>query len=72
LPIQKLALLALMDWRWIGLPERAAMRVKGAEAVSVAWRTVLVLGLRRLWRGVVRAKGRRERRIAVVVYIVLI
>ncbi len=48
------------------------MRVKGAEAVSVAWRTVLMLGLRRLWRGVVRAKGRRERRIAVIVYIVLI
>ncbi len=48
------------------------MRVKGAEAMSVAWRAVLMLGLRRLWRGVVRAKGRRERRIAVIVYIVLI
>lgn len=51
LPIQKAWPLALMDWRWIGEAERAAMAPK-RRGVS------LVRGM----IGVVRAKGRRVRR----------
>lgn len=54
-----------MDWRWIGEPERAAMRVKGAEDVFVARRATL--GVRKVvWRSLLRATGRRERTIAVI------
>ena len=51
LPIQKLSPLALMDERWMGLPERPAMRVKG---LRVDWRDSS-------GRGLVEAKrGRRD------------
>lgn len=36
MPIQKEALFAFMGCKWIGEPERTAMRVKGAEAWYVA------------------------------------
>ena len=50
LPIQKRWPLALTDWRWIGLAERAAMRPKGVGGV---WRD---------WRGRGLAEVRRGRR----------
>ena len=50
LPIQKRWPLALTDWRWIGLAERAAMRPKGVGGV---WRD---------WRGTGLADARRGRR----------
>lgn len=50
LPIQKRWPLALTDWRWMGVVERAAMRPKG---VGVVWRD---------WRGTGLADARRGRR----------
>lgn len=48
-----------MDWRWMGLPEWAAMRVKGADWVLARGRTGEVAARR----------GRRLRRVVLVVCI---
>ncbi len=52
LPIQKDWPLALMVWRWKGEVERAAMAPKR-----------MGVSLLRGWSGVLRARGRRVRRI---------
>lgn len=57
LPIQKLSPLALMDERWMGLPERPATRVKG---LRVDWRGERGRGLVEARRGRRDVKMREE------------
>ncbi len=57
LPIQKLSLLALMADRWMGLPERLAMREKG---LRVDWRDSSGRGLVEARKGRRDVRARRE------------